>query len=574
MTIPANAIVNVQPNVLAATGSALDLNGLLLTTSDRVPIGTVLSLASIAAVDDYFGATSEEAERADKYFNGFEGSTLKPGAMLFAQYNQTAVSAWLRGGDVSSMTLAELQALNALLAVVIDGVLKSATINLAAATSFSTAAQLIQNALAITGVSAASFTGSISGSTLTVTAVASGTLGVGQRVNGTGVSAGTYISALASGTGGTGTYTVNQAQTALSAAMTTTEPAVEYDSVSGTFQINSGTTGAASTLAYGSGALATSLKLTAITGAVLSQGSAAAAPESFMDALILVSQNWATFMLNFNPDVTGFANRLTFANWTSDQNDRYGFICWDEDLSPSAAAPASSSLGAAIAAAELAGTFLLGRDTSDYADLIDVAAFALGIAASLDFTETNGRATFAFRRQDGLTASVSSSQAAENLLANGYNFYGAYATANEEFIFLYDGHVSGDFAWMDSFVNQIQLNNAFQLALMTLLTEARSIPYNAAGRAQIEASLADPINAALNFGTIRTGVTLSNAQRAAINGAAGAIVSTTIETRGWYLQVLDATPEVRAARGSPPCKFWYTDGQSVQTINLASINIQ
>ena len=57
----------------------------------------------------------------------------------------------------------------------------------------------------------ASFTGSISGSTLTVTAVASGSLAVGQYVYGNGLLDPTTITALGTGTGGTGTYTLSAA---------------------------------------------------------------------------------------------------------------------------------------------------------------------------------------------------------------------------------------------------------------------------------------------------------------------------------------------------------------------------
>ena len=69
------------------------------------------------------------------------------------------------------------------------------------------------------------FTGSISGTTLTVSAVVSGTLAVGQLVTGTGVSASppgssaTYITALGTGTGGVGTYTVSVSQTVSSRTM-------------------------------------------------------------------------------------------------------------------------------------------------------------------------------------------------------------------------------------------------------------------------------------------------------------------------------------------------------------------
>jgi hypothetical protein len=66
----------------------------------------------------------------------------------------------------------------------------------------------------------ASFTGTVSGSTLTVTAVASGMLRVGQVVTGSGITAGTFISALGTGTGAAGTYTLNQSTTGTPTATT------------------------------------------------------------------------------------------------------------------------------------------------------------------------------------------------------------------------------------------------------------------------------------------------------------------------------------------------------------------
>jgi len=62
-------------------------------------------------------------------------------------------------------------------------------------------------------------TGSISGTTLTVSAVTSGTLYVGQTIQGTGVTALTIITALGTGTGGAGTYTVSTSQTVSSTTL-------------------------------------------------------------------------------------------------------------------------------------------------------------------------------------------------------------------------------------------------------------------------------------------------------------------------------------------------------------------
>jgi len=67
--------------------------------------------------------------------------------------------------------------------------------------------------------SAAVFTGSISGTTLTVSAVTSGTLASGQALFGVGIAQATVITALGTGSGGVGTYTINISQTVASEGM-------------------------------------------------------------------------------------------------------------------------------------------------------------------------------------------------------------------------------------------------------------------------------------------------------------------------------------------------------------------
>lgn len=65
------------------------------------------------------------------------------------------------------------------------------------------------------GTASGSYTGSISATTLTVTAVVAGSspLVVGETLSGTGVTAGTTITTLGTGTGGVGTYGVSASQT-------------------------------------------------------------------------------------------------------------------------------------------------------------------------------------------------------------------------------------------------------------------------------------------------------------------------------------------------------------------------
>lgn len=495
-SIPASAIVSVTPSVIGAGGTALDLNGLLLTTSTRVPIGTVPAFSSAADVSSYFGPSSAEAAAAVIYFNGFGNSNKKPGSMLFAQYPTASVAAYLRGANAG--TLAYITGLAAgTLTIVVDGVSKtSSSINLSGASSFSNAASLI-----LAGFTTPGFT-------------------------------------------------------------------VTYDTVSGGFLFTSSTTGAGSTIGYVSGTLAAGLFLTEATGAVISQGDIAAVPGAFMTAVAETTQNWASFTTLFDPDVSGIANKLLFAEWANGTGNRYLYVSWDDEVAPTASNDATGSLGNILKTNNSSGTAPVWAPDSDY------PVFVLGYVASIDFEQTNGRATLAFRSQTGLAPVVTNQTIADNLIANGYNFYGSYATANDEFTFMYPGLVSGPYDWVDSYINQIWLNNALQLAILSGLVQAKSVPYNQAGYTLIRAWCMDPINAALNFGAIRAGVTLSAAQIAEVNASAGVNIANTLSNEGFYLQVKDATPQVRAARGSPPCSLWYMDGQSVQQINLASILVQ
>jgi hypothetical protein len=70
----------------------------------------------------------------------------------------------------------------------------------------------------------ASFTGSIAGNILTVTAIASGAIAQGQTLSGTGITSGTKITQFLTGAGGnineTGTYQVNINQTVASTSIT------------------------------------------------------------------------------------------------------------------------------------------------------------------------------------------------------------------------------------------------------------------------------------------------------------------------------------------------------------------
>jgi hypothetical protein len=572
-TVPFSQVVKVIPSVLAAGGNALDLNCVMLTQNSALPYGAPVQFASQQVVANYFGSTSTEAQLATNYFKSYDNSTALPGALYFMRYPETAISAFLESASLASMTLTQLQALSGSLSVVVDGFTWSAaSINLSSDASFSAAAATIQTALAATTQTNSSFTGSISGTTLTVTATTTGTIQVGQELSGTGVAAGTVVTALGTGTGGTGTYTVNNSQTVASEALTGAfiAPTVTYSSTSSAFVISSAITGSASTIAYATGTLAASLSLTQATGAVLSQGAAPATPGAFMDSLVGQFQNWATFMTVWESTIS---EKEAFATWSNANAPRYLYVCQDSD--PNALSTTSTTtFGDYLKTNQLIGTCPVWGPSTNTNN--EYAAFICGFAASLDFTRLNGRATLCFKSQSGLPAAVTTLANYTAVTSHGYNVYtyfGSNNPANNQ-NWMTPGSVSGLWLWADTYLNQIWLNAGLQLSMVELLRSVGSIPYNSAGYALVRAAAAGPINAAINFGAIRSGITLSASQISQIQYLLGFDASATITKQGYYLQISPATATTRAARQSPPMTLLYQDGESIQAINLASIAIQ
>ena len=652
-TIPASFYVGIIPGVISAGQPGITLSELALTTNIRVPIGQILSCSSAAAVSAYFGPLSNEAISSAVYFNGYNLATQQPAFRLFAQYPTAPVGAYLRGGNISSLTLTQLQAITGVLTITIDGTPHtSSTINLSSATSFNSAAELITEGLGLTGPTqatatgsfGASFTGTASGTALTVTAVtgyisagdtvtgtgipggttivsqtsgttggagvyvtsvsttasaasitstsfvvdvsavATGVLAVGQELTGAGVTAGTFITALGTGSGGIGTYVTTQQQSVASESLTAILPTVTYDTISGGFVVISATTGTSSTIGFGSGTIAAPLLLTQATGAITSQGAIAAVPGTFMSAVLLQTTNWASFQTLFDPDNgSGNAQKQLFAAWTNAQNDRYAYLAEDTDITPTESTTATTSLGYILKQINSSGTACIYQPVGGNNHL---SSFVAGYIAAVDFNATNGRATADYKSQAGIVPSVTNQTVAANLIANGYNYYGSVATAGAAWQFYDNGSISGPYEWLDSYINQIWLNNQCQVTLMTLLTTLGRIPYNPVGYGQIRSALtagatapvvlppASPVAAALNAGVITPNVPLSSTQVLEVNSLAGFPIDNVLSTQGWYLIIQPASPSVRAARNSPTIILLYMDGGSIQRITLTSLLVQ
>jgi hypothetical protein len=373
---------------------------------------------------------------------------------------------------------------------------------------------------------------------------------------------------------------------AIQAAFTSPPFSVSWDAVQGCFIFTSTLTGATETITYATGTLAAELFLTQATGATLSQGAAADTPSSAMSNATAVSQNWATMSYLTEPTL---ANKEAFAVWFSGQNGQYLGVMWDSDVLASTQ-NATEPFGVVAKTNQYNGVMCIGGDPAlgSLGPLVmNVAAFVQGMIASINFSQTNGRITLAGKAAQSAAVSPTCAnlQTYQNLLANGYSCYGAFASRNQGFNFFSNGNMPGNFPWADQYVDQIWLNAQLQLALLNLYTTINDIPYDQTGYGLIRAALVGqptangnvtyngPINNALNAGVIVAGVALSSSQAAAINQAAGANVANTITNNGYYLQILDPGATARNARQTPVINLWYGDGGAVQSFSLASIDV-
>lgn len=354
----------------------------------------------------------------------------------------------------------------------------------------------------------------------------------------------------------------SNAATLIATALTA---AVTFDTQLQSFVIASGTTGATSSISFATGAAAEALALTELTGAQLDSVTTVDTATTAMKRLTNYTLNLSTIVAETSTALNDNIQK-EIATWVSLQNHRYWLVKYGEE--PTALiANNTTNFAGWIAENNVA-------DVTPIYGTLEHAALCAGYAASLNFSELNGRTTMDFRSTSTLAPSVTDVDDANALESNGYAYYGAFATANDRFIFLRNSIVSGEFKWVDAYLNQIYFNSQLQLAQITGLIANKSIPYNEVGKSKVRASAQDPINEMLNFGGIQTGVILSEQQKSIINNEAGVDAATIIFNQGYYLMIRDATAQVRAVRGSFPIKLWYTDGGSVHSINIASINVQ
>lgn len=334
---------------------------------------------------------------------------------------------------------------------------------------------------------------------------------------------------------------------------------VTYSSLFRAFTITGGQAGEDLVVDYATGTVADALNLTRAGGAILSEGASALTEDEQMEAVIGITSNWVTFTTAWKATVD---EMVAFGRWATRQGVNYLYTPWDDDPAL-LQANNTTTTAYALKEAEIGATAMWWKSA-------DYAAFMMGVAASIDWDRTAGTITFAFKRQQGLAASVNRLADALALETQGVNYLGNFATRNDQFILSYQGEQFGDWRWIDTYVNGIWFFNALQLACMVGFEQTPRVPYTEAGYALIRSWLQDPINRALNNGVITPGMALSESQKAQINREAGLNISSNVQQEGYFVQIKDPPGATRVVRGSPIVNLWYTDAGSVHKLVVAA----
>ncbi|MGV3346413.1 DUF3383 domain-containing protein [Enterobacteriaceae bacterium LUAb1] len=308
---------------------------------------------------------------------------------------------------------------------------------------------------------------------------------------------------------------------------------------------------------------ATALKLTSDTAATVSIGADVTSITDTMNTIINQNQDWV--MVSTLTEFTD-AEKEELCAWVSASDNRYAYSLHDTSEDATVSDNPSCFVQSVVKPNGYENVFPV------YGTYL-YAVLALAYSSSLNFSRTNGRVSYKFRSFSGVAPNVTDNATASALQSNGYNFYGVYGQNRTLKNYVSDGAITGKFIWLDSFISQVWINANLVSAFASLFTSNASYPFSDAGYSAISAAVIDVASGGVNFGAIRPGVTLDQAQINIVNDAVGGDISGVLYTQGWYFYIPQQTGTSRIERRLDGAIFYYVDGQLIQSINMTSTDV-
>lgn len=148
--ISLNHDFSITPGVISAQGTALAMQGMLVSDNALLPYGRVLSFSTQSDVGAWFGQESSEYIASGIYFNGYQNATVRPAKLLFSRFvtDSSGVSGWLLSGSFKGKTITDIQTASSTITLTVNSSnVTSGEIALANVTSFDEAAKAIETAI-------------------------------------------------------------------------------------------------------------------------------------------------------------------------------------------------------------------------------------------------------------------------------------------------------------------------------------------------------------------------------------------------------------------------------------------
>lgn len=635
MAIDLKKLINITDSTVTAGFTGVTQAGVFLDKNPIIPFnGTseqVIRFNDADTVGEFFGTDSLEYATAVKYFTGYTGTLSLPPFCYFARYIDVGSAPYTSSSQLDPVNnLTALQAITSgSLTVNFDGTPTTITaIDLSTITTFAEAATILETALQddipdatviynadlnIFTISNGDDSGTSTVDYCTVTPLSSA-MNITQAdgatlVQGSGGAVAPYtrggtlflsdLAVLQAITSGTLTVNFNSVPVALTSINLSTATSfsqvasivqtklqlqiaagtVTYDSLTQAFTISNGDLSGTSTVSYCSNsALAAAMKVEESTGAILSQGSPALTVAQNLNNVIAITKNWTSFTNLFDlPDAPNYDYQFAFCDWVI-ANPGYIYMLWTTE--PNLLIPNNqSNIAYAMVAQGLATLNADGSITYNATMMpnfgeVDIAAFCMGMGASVDYTQLDATINFAGKSQVGLLPLVTTNTEYDALIAKSFNFYGEFNSKASTYNFTENGTIGGPFKFVDNVYNQIWLDDAIQNEIAVLIQTIKRLPNNQSGYSLLKNTVNSVMLDALDNGVAETGNQFDATQRAALIQQAGYDITPQLTNTGYVIQVTPATPAERVQRAPVKGKVWYSNGGAINTIDFVVTFVQ
>ena len=346
-------------------------------------------------------------------------------------------------------------------------------------------------------------------------------------------------------------------QTALSASIA--GATVTYSSLTQSFTAQAPAGDGSTNVGYcTTGTLATLLKMTSETLAVLSQGITAQTPAENWQAMVRQTRNWACGCKLWEIEASPFAESIADCEWFNAQNGDYAY------------APYSSTLATALAFKSVVSDAEYANVFVNYS-LANFVAGQVGALAAVGYSERAARISLTNKSYSGITPLVTDDTTYDLLVAAKINFYGRFQSRNDTFNFAEEGWLTGDWLYLENLYNNIWVADQLQIRQANVLSSSKVLPYTDIGYQSITAALNTVGGLAQNNFVAEAGNVFSAEITQKLNNEAGFDLAGALTQQGYYGWVIPATYDERVSRSPVKGYFYYTNGGNIGKITINNV---